>query len=74
MADLARGLLLDLLDPGQHPLREHAGRADSVPLHPDAGGSYAHNGVRRWQSRSDPEYQMLAEWIAGRRTGNNCSS
>ena len=23
------------------------------PLHPDAGGSYAHNGVRRWQSRGD---------------------
>jgi len=44
------------------------------PLHPDAGGSYAHNGVRRWQSRTDPEYQMLAEWIAGKRTGNKCSS
>jgi DNA-binding beta-propeller fold protein YncE len=43
------------------------------PLHPDAGGSYAHNGVRRWQSRSDPEYRMLAEWIAGKRTGSTCS-
>jgi YVTN family beta-propeller protein len=43
------------------------------PLHPDAGGSYAHNGVRRWQSRSDPEYRMLAEWISGKRSGNNCS-
>jgi YVTN family beta-propeller protein len=43
------------------------------PLHPDGGGSYAHNGVRRWQSRSDPEYQMLAEWIRGKRTGNSCS-
>ncbi|HXH24840.1 MAG TPA: hypothetical protein VNI78_06295 [Vicinamibacterales bacterium] len=43
------------------------------PLHPDAGGSYAHNGPRRWQSRSDPEYQRLAEWIAGKRTGNRCS-
>ena len=21
------------------------------PLHPDGGGSYAHNGVRRWQTR-----------------------
>lgn len=44
------------------------------PLHPDAGGSYAHNGVRRWQSRTDPEYRMLAEWIAGKRSGSNCSS
>jgi YVTN family beta-propeller protein len=43
------------------------------PLHPDGGGSYAHNGVRRWQSRSDPEYQMLADWIRGTRTGTSCS-
>lgn len=43
------------------------------PLHPDGGGSYAHNGPRRWQSRDDPEWQMLAEWIRGERTGNNCS-
>ena len=43
------------------------------PLHPDAGGSYAHNGVRRWQSRNDPEYRMLAEWIAGKRSGSTCS-
>ena len=43
------------------------------PLHPDGGGSYTHNGVRRWQSRDDPEWQMLAEWIRGERTGNSCS-
>jgi hypothetical protein len=30
------------------------------PLHPDGGGTYTHNGVRRWQSRDDPEWQMLA--------------
>ena len=35
------------------------------PLHPDGGGSYAHNGVRRWQTRDDPEWQMLAAWIRG---------
>ena len=35
------------------------------PLHPDGGGSYAHNGVRRWQSRNDPEWQMLASWVRG---------
>jgi hypothetical protein len=43
------------------------------PLHPDGGGSYTHNGVRRWPSRSDPEWQMLAEWVRGERTGANCT-
>ena len=43
------------------------------PLHPDGGGSYTHNGVRRWQSRDDPEWQMLAGWVRGERTGNTCS-
>ena len=43
------------------------------PLHPDGGGIYAHNGPRRWQTRDDPEWQMLAEWIRGERTGNSCS-
>jgi hypothetical protein len=43
------------------------------PLHPDGGGSYAHNGVRRWQSRDDPEWQMLASWVRGEKKGNSCS-
>ena len=43
------------------------------PLHPDGGGSYTHNGVRRWQSRDDPEWQMLAAWVRGERRGTNCS-
>jgi hypothetical protein len=43
------------------------------PLHPDGGGSYTHNGPRRWQSRNDPEWQMLAGWVRGERTGNTCS-
>ncbi len=43
------------------------------PLHPDGGGSYAHNGVRRWQNRSNPEWQTLAAWIRGEVTGNECS-
>jgi hypothetical protein len=44
------------------------------PLHNEGGGSYTHNGVRRWQSQSDPEWQMLAAWIRGERTGSNCSA
>jgi hypothetical protein len=43
------------------------------PLHPDGGGSYTHNGPRRWQSRDDPEYRMLASWVRGERKGANCS-
>jgi len=43
------------------------------PLHPDGGGSYAHNGVRRWQTRNDPEWQMLAGWVRGEKTGPTCS-
>jgi hypothetical protein len=43
------------------------------PLHPDGGGSYTHNGVRRWQSRDDPEWQMMAAWVRGERRGSDCS-
>ena len=43
------------------------------PLHPDGGGAYAHNGVRRWQNRSDPEWQTLAAWIRGEVNGSECS-
>jgi len=43
------------------------------PLHPDGGGSYTHNGPRRWQSRDDPEWRMLADWVRGTRKGSNCS-
>jgi hypothetical protein len=43
------------------------------PLHPDGGGSYTHNGPRRWQSRDDREWRMLAEWVRGERKGPNCS-
>ena len=43
------------------------------PLHPDGGGSYTHNGPRRWQSRDDPEWRMLADWVRGTRKGSTCS-
>ena len=43
------------------------------PLHPDGGGSYTHNGPRRWPTRNDPEWQMLAQWVRGERKGPNCS-
>ena len=43
------------------------------PLHPDGGGAYTHNGPRRWQTRDDPEWAMLASWVRGERTGASCS-
>jgi hypothetical protein len=43
------------------------------PLHPDGGGSYTHNGPRRWQSRDDAEWRMLAEWVRGQRKGRDCA-
>jgi hypothetical protein len=43
------------------------------PLHPDGGGSYAHNGPRRWPDRNDPEWQMLAAWVRGEKKGSSCS-
>jgi hypothetical protein len=43
------------------------------PLHPDGGGTYTHNGVRRWQSRDDPEWLMMASWVRGERAGSDCS-
>jgi hypothetical protein len=43
------------------------------PLHPDGGGSYAHNGPRRWPNRNDPEWQMLAAWVRGERKGSSCT-
>jgi YVTN family beta-propeller protein len=33
------------------------------PLAPSAGGDPAHSGGKFWQSQSDPEWQMIAEWV-----------
>ena len=42
------------------------------PLHSDGGGSYTHNGPRRWPNRDDQEWRMLAGWVRGERTGPGC--
>ncbi|MFL2546376.1 MAG: hypothetical protein ACJ0SL_03320 [Candidatus Rariloculaceae bacterium] len=57
-----------LIEPGQ-PTQS---RLLMHPLHPDGGGDYAHNGVRRWMTQDDAEWQMLAEWINGERAGADC--
>ena len=43
------------------------------PLAYEGGGDYTHNGPRRWRSMDDPEWQMLASWVRGERTGSVCS-
>ncbi len=57
-----------LIEPG----RPTQSRLLMHPLHPDGGGDYVHNGVRRWLSQDDPEWQMLAAWINGERVGADC--
>ncbi len=59
-----------LIEPG-HPTQS---RLLMHPLHPDGGGDYAHNGVRRWLSQNDPEWRMLAAWVSGERTGSYCGA
>ena len=60
--------LMKLVVPGQ-PTQS---RFLMHPLHPVGGGDYAHNGVKRWTSMDDPEWQMLAAWVKGERKGANC--
>ncbi|MBH15851.1 MAG: hypothetical protein CME30_01035 [Gemmatimonadetes bacterium] len=49
------------IEPG-YPLRS---RFLTHPLAPEAGGDNYHSGGRRWFSKEDPEWQMLASWIKG---------
>ena len=58
-----------LIDPG----RPAQSRLLMHPMHPDGGGDYVHNGVRRWLTQNDPEWQMLAGWVNGERTGTMCN-
>lgn len=57
-----------LIEPGE-PTRS---RLLMHPLAYEGGGDYTHNGPRRWQSMDDPEWQMLAAWVRGERTGDEC--
>jgi YVTN family beta-propeller protein len=41
------------------------------PLAPDAGGDPVHTGGKFWKTQSDPEWQVLAEWV---RHTNSASS
>ena len=37
----------------------------NYPLAPEGGGSIYHSGGRQFQSKNDPEWQALAEWVKG---------
>jgi hypothetical protein len=37
------------------------------PLAPEAGGDEFHSGGKHWNSQSDPEWQVLADWVRGKR-------
>jgi YVTN family beta-propeller protein len=52
-------VVLQLTSPGE-PLKS---RLLLHPLAPEAGGDAFHTGGKFWKSRSDPEWQMLAEWV-----------
>jgi len=52
-------VVLQLTTPGE-PLKS---RFLLHPLAPEAGGDPAHGGGKFWKSQSDPEWQMLADWV-----------
>jgi hypothetical protein len=35
------------------------------PLARSAGGDVFHAGGKHWQSKDDPEWQLLAAWVRG---------
>ena len=38
------------------------------PLLADGGGDFYHSGGKHWNSFLDPEWQVLANWVCGRKT------
>jgi len=52
-------VVLQLTAPGE-PMKS---RLLLHPLAPDAGGDPVHTGGKFWRTQSDPEWQMLAEWV-----------
>lgn len=51
--------VLQLIIPGE-PLKS---RLLVHPLAPEAGGDAAHGGGKFWTSQSDPEWQILSDWV-----------
>jgi hypothetical protein len=45
------------------PGKPEASRLLLMPLAHEAGGTEFHPGGKRWTSKSDPEWQKLAQWV-----------
>jgi hypothetical protein len=43
-----------------------ASRLLTHPLAPEAGGDDFHSGGKHWNAQSDPEWQVLADWVRGK--------
>ena len=50
----------------RHPLDS---RLLTHPLAPEAGGDEFHSGGKHWNSRNDPEWQAMADWVNGAQIG-----
>jgi len=40
------------------------------PLEAEAGGDFYHSGGKHWNSFLDPEWQVLANWVCGRKVND----
>jgi hypothetical protein len=47
-------------DPAASRLLQH-------PLAPEAGGSAYHSGGRQFATKNDPDWKLLAQWVAGKK-------
>jgi hypothetical protein len=57
-------------------MRVAAGDPDSSilllrPLAEEVGGTTFHSGGKHWDSKSNPEWQILAEWVRGERAAGS---
>jgi len=37
------------------------------PLAPEGGGDEFHSGGKHWNAQSDPEWQVLSDWVKGKK-------
>ena len=49
------------------PGNPQGSRLLAMPLSHEAGGTEFHPGGKHWESRDDPEWKTLAEWVNGAR-------
>ena len=49
------------------PLNPYQSKLLVHPLVTEGGGDYYHGGGKHWNSFLDPEWQMIANWVCGRK-------